>query len=809
MLASSEEPANKMRRLNTGEDWNRKLLASGPYAAVVPDGSVPFVNRHEEMFDLFEANADVILRLQRARAESLQIDNWRPCRVAIAAQMFGSGKTTLGRNFIQQLKDSEYEKFAKEKIARLENKMIEESLEAEWNLMKRARTLYWDLSGCHTVEAVADRLTGKSHGDVSGHIANHVMCKAIKGGATPLFVHFDEVGELGNQVGDLREAIRQTWSKMLEQEADQPMQRIYFFLSGRDVPLNALGKPGSPIGTKWIILDMLKEEHIKSILSTSTLSQKLREFSELNGLPKTLVQWTGGSPRLLVYCLRALHHLSEEGVSTGDGEQTMEMVYSIFQEVQAIAGEVFLAAEDEGDWRETWMYLILLAQLRVPCHRRMVVHVGNSENNLETLLGRLNIYISKPSKLIVGIEDPFYICHMKMVEKFVRARFSSDCRVHLFLGAETGMNAAQLLECLVEQRIIVKACLGQDFACLWKVLLNPLLDGTMAADKVVVLDKGSPLKPFPKITQQAKSLSEVTLPLPNILHPNNLSAAMEKLDSNKVYRPGQKSGSADTFIKQEGFVIELQDKSGVASGITWSDICKEVNKCLKDGHVIWVLIAIKLSETMLRWVGDKPLVLKAGYYQEEAVSKNSMLLYRPECSKHWTQKIVNGKFEKLPSGKNTTGQHTELLVRENLEVVIAPPSAIKEFLGAEDFEIVQRLAEQKTDEAIGGKIEVPFLSRFYNFGSRASTGHDTATSSGAGPPPASPHRVTIGVQHGDAEGKVKFSTAAAPEVIKEAIRNELHLPEYQRFQLKDADDCGVPVDGNLPPGKYKVVLLEA
>lgn len=720
MFASSEEPANKIRRLDTGGDWNRKVLASGPYAEVVPHCSVPFVNRHEEIFDLFEANADVILQLQRARAQIEFIDDWRPCRVAIAAQIFGSGKTTLGRNFIQQLKDSEYEKFAKEKIARLENKMIEDSLEAEWNLMKRARTQYWDLSGCHTVEAVADRLTGKSHGDVSGHIANHVMCKAIVGGATPLFVHFDEVGELGNQVADLREAIRQTWSKMLEQEADQPMPRIYFFLSGRDVPLNALGKQGSPIGTKWIILDMLKEEHIERILNSSrTLSEKLRKF---NGLPKTLVEWTGGSPRLLVYCLRALHHLSEEGTLTGDSEQAMERVYSIFQEVHAVAGEVFLAAGDEGQWRETWMYLILLAQLRVPCHRKMVLPLGNNEHDLGMLIGRLNIYISKPSKLIVGIEDPFYICHMKMVEKFVRARFSSDCRVRLFLGAETGMNAAQLLECLVEQRIIVKACLGQDFACSWKVLLNPLLDGTMAADKVVVLDKGSPLKPFPKITQQAKCLPEVTLPLPKILHPNNLSAAMEKLDSNKVYRPGQKSGSADTFIKQDGFVIELQDKSGVASGITWGDICKEVNKCLKDGHVIWVMIAIKLSETMLRWVGDKPLVLKAGYYQEEAVSKNSMLLYRPKCSKHWTQKIVNGKFEKLISGKDTTGQHTELLVRENLEVVIAPPSAVKEFLGAEDFEIVQRLAEQKTDEAIGGKIEIPFLSRFYNFGSRASTG---------------------------------------------------------------------------------------
>lgn len=78
-----------------------------------------------------------------------------------------------------------------------------------------------------------------------------------------------------------------------------------------------------------------------------------------------------------------------------------------------------------------------------------------------------------------------------------------------------------------------------------------------------------------------------------------------------------------------------------------------------------------------------------------------------------------------------------------------------------------------------------------------------------GPPSTLPRFVTIDVQHGDTTGKVKFSPAAAPEVIKEAIRNKLKLPENARFELQDAEDCGVTVDGNLPPGKYKVVLLEA
>lgn len=78
-----------------------------------------------------------------------------------------------------------------------------------------------------------------------------------------------------------------------------------------------------------------------------------------------------------------------------------------------------------------------------------------------------------------------------------------------------------------------------------------------------------------------------------------------------------------------------------------------------------------------------------------------------------------------------------------------------------------------------------------------------------GPPSTLPRFVTIDVQHGDTTGKVKFSTSDVPEVIEKAIRNKLKLPENARFKLQDAEDCGVTVDGNLPPGKYKVVLLEA
>ena len=75
--------------------------------------------------------------------------------------------------------------------------------------------------------------------------------------------------------------------------------------------------------------------------------------------------------------------------------------------------------------------------------------------------------------------------------------------------------------------------------------------------------------------------------------------------------------------------------------------------------------------------------------------------------------------------------------------------------------------------------------------------------------PSKAHFVTIGVQHGETKGEVEFSINAAPEVIKEAIRSRVKLPENARFELVSAKGRGVAVDGNLPPGDYTVVPLNA
>ena len=252
-MAENEERAEKRQRL-TPNDWESKVLGSGDYSEVLPHNEVPFVNRHSELFDLFHVNAAVILKLLDCRRKKVSICDWRPCSVAVAAQMFGSGKTTFGDNFIKQLNDEKTKAFILQKLTG-------DDWRDELRRAQSAASKRYDLNGCKTIYDVAKELDYAQFKDRSltgaRDIAQHIFALAAVTGEKPLFVHFDEIGDLQANVRELREAVRQVWNLMLQHQGDMP--RIYFYLSGKSVPLNAIGKFGSPLGTKWIILDLLEE----------------------------------------------------------------------------------------------------------------------------------------------------------------------------------------------------------------------------------------------------------------------------------------------------------------------------------------------------------------------------------------------------------------------------------------------------------------------------------------------------------------------------------------------------------------------
>ena len=250
-------PGGKLNRQRldptTTGDWESKVLGSGSYSGVLPHDQVPFVNRRHEIFDLFQVNAAVILKLLDCRCKKGSIRDWRPCSVAVAAQMFGSGKTTLGDNFINQLKDNETKAF-------ILSKLTGDDWKKELARAQTAASWYYNLNGCESMYDVGTVLDYDKFKDRSStgpvHIAQYIFAKVLELDG-PVFVHFDEIGDLQLNVRKLREAVRRVWELMLKHDGDMP--RIYFYLSGKSVPLTALGGEGSAVGTKWIILDFLQE----------------------------------------------------------------------------------------------------------------------------------------------------------------------------------------------------------------------------------------------------------------------------------------------------------------------------------------------------------------------------------------------------------------------------------------------------------------------------------------------------------------------------------------------------------------------
>ena len=244
--------------------------------------------------------------------------------------------------------------------------------------------------------------------------------------------------------------------------------------------------------------------------------------------------------------------------------------------------------------------------------------------------------------------------------------------------------------------------------------MKPLLQGTKAEQLEAKLDQGCPLSSFPKVTSSTQKLTEGASSLPRQLCHQDLAAAMQTLDSGRLYRPAPKSSSADLFIKQPTLTIEVQDKSGVSTGVSFADVCQEVEKCIQQGSVLWVLVALKLNESLSRCVGEaRPLVLESGTYQEEELADGGSggLLYRPNSRKRWQKRIQNGEWHDVTTKIQPKGKGQTLQVRQELQLVIPHPKHVKEFLGESDFEIVKKLAKNPSDRM----VDIPFLSRFYNF----------------------------------------------------------------------------------------------
>ena len=105
------------------------------------------------------------------------------------------------------------------------------------------------------------------------------------------------------------------------------------------------------------------------------------------------------------------------------------------------------------------------------------------------------------------------------------------------------------------------------------------------------------------------------------------------------------------------------------------------------------------------------LLLNSGVYAKSAEGGRvgCCMLYRPAGTPKWWQSLILG------GAWSAKAKDRHLTVRKGLVLVIPHPDHVKQFLEAPGFEIVQGLAEKGQHDAPGRMVQIPFLSRFYNF----------------------------------------------------------------------------------------------
>ena len=284
------------------------------------------MNREREVVEIALYNAQFVNEIRNRRAKD--ITDWRYLKFVYAAQMYGAGKTRIGQEFVEKTSMLE-EKFVHYCPQHLRGQLPE--LLPVVKEFSSAQTVRYDLNVRESFSAFARKCLGDSYDSKEDEIGNFskFLLKQCASAASPIFFHFDEVGSL--DANSLRRLRNSCWDCLVCLDNQQLLQTCFpfFFFSGRDAAYDELGSSGPPIGSHWLILEPLERIHVRKVLNEATFdgSKSFQFFNnltenQLNDLIDSVIEWTAGAPRPLLYTfhmLEVLHDVHGELYKTRDG----------------------------------------------------------------------------------------------------------------------------------------------------------------------------------------------------------------------------------------------------------------------------------------------------------------------------------------------------------------------------------------------------------------------------------------------------------------------------------------------------------
>ena len=96
----------------------------------------------------------------------------------------------------------------------------------------------------------------------------------------------------------------------------------FFYFSGRGMSLFDLGSSTSPVGSRWLHLQPLMQEHVLEVMNQSTDrkdgSPAFPFVATLSNekqaaLADAVIEWTAGAPRSMLYVLHMIQQRVDDG----------------------------------------------------------------------------------------------------------------------------------------------------------------------------------------------------------------------------------------------------------------------------------------------------------------------------------------------------------------------------------------------------------------------------------------------------------------------------------------------------------------
>eukprot|EP00736_Rhodelphis_marinus_P012917 Rmarinus@m.7502 len=348
--------------------------ASIPYHDAITTGNgtiaesdMPFVNRLVDMAHVFSVNADIITRIID---DPSRISSFEQFALLYCVQSSGAGKTTLGKQFPQQVfRNRDFQAFMQKWLKPIDCRFRDLSdLQPEWQYLqdrKEMRHVHLDVRTMKNVVFEAATLVADGvpvDRDLSPEdAAKFLVSYADRYGPT-LFhfdLHFDEVDrtEQVRELKELQKVAVATWLQMWEiKEAKgaDAMPRIYFLVTGKlAVPDLRHNIYLSDCGCRFLVLDMLTWRHVGEVrrhvmnLPHNPLKLDGLKDEDAGYLDRCLAAATGGSPRLLLYALRALHCLQPALDSRDNIHKAIsDDVFDLLIGIKAVSAEFYPSRVD-------------------------------------------------------------------------------------------------------------------------------------------------------------------------------------------------------------------------------------------------------------------------------------------------------------------------------------------------------------------------------------------------------------------------------------------------------------------------------